>query len=108
MFIGEGTSWAFFDAATKHFNLNCSITETGSIDTVYNALKTGALVISSQNPGLFTGTGHFIVLSRVDSNGGIVVKDPNKNNAVNKGYNNRSFSKAEINQSAANYWIFTY
>ena len=103
---GIGTSWSYFEAAKSHFNLNCKIRETTSIDEVEKALKAGNLVISSQNAGLFTNSGHFIVLAGINSSGGITVKDPNKNNAVNKGYNNRTFSKSEINQSAANYWIF--
>lgn len=104
---GTGTSWAYFEAARKHFNLNCKITETKSIDMVVSALQAGNLVISSQHKGLFTGGGHFILLSGTNNNGGIYVKDPNKNNAVKKGYNNRIFTKKEINASASNYWIFS-
>ena len=72
----------------------------------YTALKQGKYVISSQAPGLFTSGGHFIVLSGIDSSGNITVKDPNKNNAVTKGYNNRTFTSSEINQAAKGYWIF--
>ena len=75
---------------------------------VVNALKSGALVISSQGPGLFTEHGHFIVLAGIEGDNGIIVKDPNKNNAINKGYNDRKFTKSEINAAAQNYWIFSY
>ena len=34
--------------------------------------------------------------------------DENKNNAINKGYNDRKFTKSEINAAAQNYWIFSY
>lgn len=105
---GEGTSWSYFEAATRHFNLNCTLTTTNSIDQVVSALRSGALVISSQTAGLFTSGGHFIVLAGIDSSGGIIVKDPNKNNAINKGYNSRSFTPGEINASALNYWIFSF
>ena len=105
---GAGTSWSYFAAAKEHFKLNCTLKETTSIDEVAEALKSGALVISSQSAGLFTSGGHFIVLAGIDSSGGITVRDPNKNNAVNKGYNDRKFTKSEINQAAKNYWIFTY
>ena len=40
------------------------------------------------------------------ADGKISVKDPNKNNAINKGYNNRLFTTQEINAAAASYWIF--
>lgn len=103
---GAGTSWSYFEAANKHFNLNRNIVNTNSIDTVVEALKNGKMVISSQNQGRFTSSGHFIVLYGIDSNNRITVKDPNKNNAVNKGYNNINFSKEEINEAAASYWIF--
>ena len=105
---GAGTSWTYFSAAARHFNLNCTVTTSISIDEVANALHSGALVISSHRRGLFTNGGHYIVLSGIDSDDNITVKDPNKNNAVNKGYNNRKFTKSEINASAKNYWIFRY
>lgn len=109
---GAGTSWSYFAAAAEHFNLNCTVRETTSIDEVVTALQKGSLVISSQGPGLFTRGGHYIVLASIDNSGGISVKDPNKSNAENKehngdtGYNNTTFTKEEINQAAKNYWIF--
>ena len=42
----------------------------------------------------------------VDSNGKILVNDPNKNNAVNKNYNNRAFEKSEISASGTQYFIW--
>lgn len=84
-----------------------TLTQTNDIAQVVSALKSGALVISSQGPGLFTDTGHFIVLAYIDDDGGIVVKDPSKNNAINKGYNGRTFTQEEINAKAKNYWIFS-
>ena len=106
MFLGAGTSWTYFGAAANHFRLNCTVKQITDITTVVEALRNGNLVISSQSAGLFTSGGHYIVLSGIDSNGGIIVKDPNKNNAVTKGYNNRTFSKEEIDQAAKQYWIF--
>lgn len=104
---GAGTSWAYFEAAANHFNLPCTVKDLGkNINSAVEELQKGNLVISSQSAGLFTSGGHFIVLSSVDSNGGIRVRDPNKNNAVNKGYNDRVFTTSEIDQSALNYWSF--
>ena len=105
---GYGTSWSYFSAAKEHFGVPGTMKETGSIDEVVNALKSGALVISSQGPGLFTAHGHFIVLAGIEGDDGIIVKDPNKNNAINKGYNDSKFTKSEINAAAQNYWIFSY
>lgn len=103
---GAGTAWSYFNAAAKHFNLPCTVVDLGKdINRAVEELQKGNLVISSQGPGLFTSGGHFILLSSIE-NGGIKVRDPNKNNAVNKGYESRVFSTQEINQSASNYWAF--
>lgn len=108
--VGEGTAWAIFPAAAENWNLQCK--ETNNINDVVQALKEGKLVISSQDPGLFTGQGHFIVLTTIDANGGISINDPNKSNAVSKehngvkGYNNTTFTAKEIDQDAKNYWIY--
>ena len=102
---GQGTSWSYFSAAAEHFGISRP-KNVNSISEVVNALKSGKLVISSQNRGLFTEHGHFILLSGISSDGKISVKDPNKNNAINKGYNNRLFTTQEINAAAASYWIF--
>ena len=102
---GVGTNWDYFTAAAKHFGITMP-KQTKSINDVVTALKSGKVVISSQGKGLFTTGGHYIVLAGVTSDGKIIVKDPNKKNAVNKNYNNRAFTTAEINQAAKNYWIF--
>ena len=104
---GAGTSWAYFKAAAKHFNLPCEVVDLGnSIEAAAEELRKGNLVISSQEAGIFTRGGHFIVLSSIDENGEISVRDPNKTNAIDRGYNNRKFSMSEISQSACNYWSF--
>ena len=104
---GAGTSWSYFAAAADHFNLPCAVKDLGKdINAAVSELQKGNLVISSQSAGLFTQGGHFILLSSIDASGGIKVRDPNKNNAVNKGYNDRIFTQAEIDQSARNYWSF--
>ena len=104
---GKGTSWAYFNAAATHFGLGGRVVDLGNnIDSAVAELQKGNLVISSQNPGMFTSSGHFIVLSSINENGGITVRDPNKNNAVNKNYENRAFSSSEISASGANYWVF--
>lgn len=102
---GSGMSWAFPEALASTYNLG-SVTTTTSIDEVVSALGEGRPVMSSQAAGLFTSGGHLIVLSGLDENGNIWVNDPNKNNAVNKGYNDRAFTPSEINASNRQYWIF--
>lgn len=102
---GEGMSDGLPQAAAKHYGLGNIVTTT-DITTVYNALKDGHPVMSSQNPGIFTSSGHLIVLRGVTSDGKILVNDPLKNNAINKNYNDRKFTLEEINQSARKYFIW--
>lgn len=107
-----GTSFSYFSAAAQHFNLGVRVEEyTPSLQTtqtVLNALKQGKPVICSQTRGIFTGGGHYIVLSGITNDGKIMVNDPNKNNAVNKNYNNRKFDfQNEINVTALRYFVFT-
>lgn len=101
----QGTSWSYFGAAARYFNLGCTVRQVNSFSEVERALKNGKLVISSQGRGLFTSGGHYILLTGIED-GKIYVNDPNKNNAENKGYNNRGFSKEEITAAAKQYWIF--
>lgn len=105
---GRGTSWSYYGAAAEYFNLPCTVVQLGNdINAAVEQLRRGNLVISSQATGIFTPNyGHFIVLSSVDSNGGIRVRDPNKTNAIQRGYNSRTFTAAEISASAKNYWAF--
>ncbi|WP_159081753.1 glycoside hydrolase family protein [Paenibacillus sp. CAA11] len=116
----SGTSWGFFKAAAKQYDVQC--VQTGSLDEVKKALKDGNhLVIASMGPGHFTGGGHFIVLTDVDTKNGedwYSVLDPNMDNRaykndgkIQQGTKNDgsveavgSVFKAEAKQ----YWIFTY
>ena len=106
MLQGSGTNWSYFEAAAKNFNLSHSVRATSSISDAIEALQNSKLVISSQSAGLFTTGGHFIVLTGIDSNGGIGVNDPNSANAKGKGYNDRKFTSSEIGAAGAQYFIF--
>lgn len=104
---GVGISWAYYQAAVTHFNLCVTVTQLRNPEAVLEALKEGKPVICSQAPGLFTSSGHMIVLSGIGEDGRVYVNDPNKANAVGKGYNSRSFDfMSEIDATAKQYWIF--
>ena len=101
---GEGTSWSFFEGAAEHYGIG-TVRETTSAEEVMTALSQGHPVISSQSPGLFTGSGHFIVLRGITADGKILVNDPNDNEW--KQYLNRQFDMySEIDCTSRNYWIF--
>lgn len=100
-----GMLWSLPQAAVEHYGLE-NVEQTTSIDRVVQALKENHPVMSSQRGGIFTSGGHLIVLRGITSDGKILVNDPNKNNAVNKGYNNRAFSPSEINACNRMYFIY--
>ncbi|MEE1371069.1 MAG: C39 family peptidase [Bacilli bacterium] len=102
---GTGMSWGLPQAAAEHYGLG-DVIQTYDFNEAYEALKDGHPVMSSQGPGIFTQGGHLIVLRGIDSNGKILVNDPNKNNAVNKNFNNMAFEKSEISASGTQYFIW--
>ena len=101
-----GMSWGLPAATAQHYNLG-TVEATTDPNRVIEALKNNQPVMCSQGKGLFTNEGHIILLSGLDSDGKVIVNDPNADNAINKGYNNRSFDiNSEINPTARQYWIF--
>lgn len=102
---GTGMSHALPPAMAQHYGLQAPVV-TRSINEVVQALKNNQPVISAQSKGIFTSGGHLIVLRGVDSNGNIYVNDPNRYNAINKGYETRAFTPQEVAASGGTYWIF--
>lgn len=101
---GVGTYWSYFQAAASHFGCG-TVTQTSNAAAVLSALSEGRPVISSQDPGLFTKGGHFIVLRGITANGKVLVNDPNDSSTKN--YINREFDMmTEIHATANAYWIF--
>ena len=98
---GEGTSWALFEqASASRFGLNSTEVEPTNYSTVYDALKNGYPVVVSMHEGHFTKGGHFIVLTGVDTDGQVLINDPNPATGINK------FSMQGIANEANRFWIF--
>ena len=79
-------------------------------DVVIDALNNGQPVVCLQKSGLFTNSGHFIVLTGLTEDGKIIVNDPNgnnwnKNTIMFEGFQN-GFTERQIKQSAVAYWIY--
>ena len=70
------TTWALMTDGAAELGL-VSEELPASSSAVRDALLAGRPVICSVGPGDFTTTGHFIVLSGLAGDGGVVVHDPN-------------------------------
>jgi hypothetical protein len=83
---GEGTSWDLMSAGAEHYGLKWEKGEV-SADYVLTNLSPESPMICSMKPGDFTKTGHFIVLTGIDSDGKIMVNDPNSPKNSEKRWN---------------------
>lgn len=73
---GVGSSWELMDTGARQMGLQVfevPFTAQGIVDT----LQSGKLIICSMGPGEFTYSGHFVVLTGVDSDGRIFINDSN-------------------------------
>lgn len=73
---GAGSSWAIMTDYPALYNIQSNYISLSAY-SIQNSLNEGKPIILSMNPGDFTRTGHFIVLSSVNADGTIQVKDPN-------------------------------
>ena len=81
---GVGTAWDLMLGGVRKLGLNSnqiSITE----ESIRLALKENKLVILSMGPGIFTYSGHFILVYKYE-NGEFYVKDPNSRIRTDKGF----------------------
>lgn len=97
---GEGTAWSIFSdfAMMKGYQFEDLGTD---IATVEEQLKQKHPVIISVKPGLFTETGHIMVLSGTND-GKFWVNDPNDSEA--KGHSQKEFTADELMNEALNFW----
>ena len=73
---GAGTSWEFMSEGAEKLGL--SVNSIGnSKEAILDALSENKVVISIMTPGDFTVSGHFIVLTGIDSEGKIEILDAN-------------------------------
>ena len=100
---GQGSSWGIFAACAGHWGLDCVQIGT-SKDKIITALSEGNPVILSMGPGRFTSSGHFIVLTGINSEGLVTVNDPNDNNKKN--FKDKEFGLSQILNEAKGGWYF--
>lgn len=96
----DGTGWGFFQDAGSKIGLTVTQYSVSQYNQVLADLKNGYPVISSQGPGLFTRSGHFIVLVGF-KDGKIIVNDP-----ASVTRSNKTWTTQEIVASALQFWSF--
>lgn len=106
---GNGTKWGLMTDAPKNYNLK-AVDNGKDINAVQATIAAGGLVIASMGPGHFTDGGHFIVIRGVDSNGKILVADPNDGQPGNPNYLRKTKTAWDANiviSEAKNFWSIT-
>lgn len=73
---GSGSSWSLMTEGAQLFGLTPR-TVTFDEEHIRGELSQGHPIICVMGPGDFTTTGHFIVLSGLDGEGKVTVRDPN-------------------------------
>ena len=82
---GTGTAWALMSQGAATMGLSAQEL-TLSDSRIRERLEAGAPIICSMGPGDFTDSGHFIVLSALNSDGTIQIRDPNSPKNSEKGW----------------------
>ena len=73
----NGTSWSYFEDMADEYDLEFFQTQSSQHALNWLENKQDALIICSMGTGLWTSSGHFILLWDVDENGVAYINDPN-------------------------------
>lgn len=98
---GTGTAWALMSQGAMELGLipeELSLSESG----IRGRLENGQPIICSMGPGDFTTSGHFIVLSGVNQDGTIQIRDPNSPKNSEKGW-----ELQRLMDQMQNLWAYT-
>ena len=106
-----GSSWSLFIDSAEILGLGeVKQVQDWNIGEVEQALRDGSLVISNQRGGVFTNSGHYILLTGITEDGKVMVHDPNGANwergfLVDKFEN--GFEYKYVSRTSSAYWIYT-
>ncbi len=95
-----GTYWSAFKKIPSKYHLRSKFLGT-NLNLIDDELKQGNLIIASMGPGIFTISGHIIVIRGKTDQGKILVADPNSRKFTE---NNSGFTTTQINQSLRGMW----
>lgn len=99
---GVGSSWELMSQGAQQLGLTVSNVAFDA-DHILSALQSGMPIICAMGPGDFTAAGHFIVLADVDSNGKIIVNDPNSRENSKK-----TWDVEDLMPQIRNLWGYSY
>ena len=74
---GGGSSWSLFGEAPKEYGLSTSQITRWSATEIADELASGNVVVCNVGPGDFTAIGHYIVITKLNEDGTVMVNDPN-------------------------------
>ena len=99
--VGSGTKWTLFSEGAQKLGLHAEgITLTDAY--IWETLSRGTPIICVVGPGDFTLHGHYLVLTGIAENGGIIINDPNSRTR-----SMRTWSFAELKPQIRGGWAFT-
>lgn len=102
-----GASWTLFTDSDDILGIGEVIQVMNWEDGVEEALRSGHPVISNQGPGIFTNSGHYIVLTGMTEDGRVLVNDPNGANYLRLADSfENGFKKEHITWHSRAYWIY--
>ncbi|WP_302396331.1 C39 family peptidase [Eggerthella sinensis] len=81
----DGTAWTFMTEGAAELGLVATEVPADE-SSIRGALLSGSPVICSVGPGDFTTTGHFIVLTGIDGQGRLLIRDPNSPERTNRAW----------------------
>lgn len=97
---GEGSKWTMMTDIPEHFGVEGK--EIPLIKSkIIDELKEGNPIIAAMGPGVFTKTGHFIVLTGLTEDGQVVVNDPDS-----KVNSEKTWNLNLIMKETKDLWVF--
>jgi len=91
----------FVPAVAAHYGVE--MRKTDDQEEVINLLRKGIPVVAAHDRGMFTDNGHFLVYSGIDTDGRVMINDPN---GGVRHSDDATFSLDEIfNQESADYYV---
>ena len=98
---GSGSSWDLMSSGAEKLGLTVSNVIFDE-EHIRSTLEAGQPIICIMGPGDFTDAGHFLVLTGVDKNGDIILRDPNSVERTN-----RHWDLQKLMSQMKNLWAYS-